>query len=423
MRTQWATRTRKPALGSEFEVEPQTRVARPVAPPLADAAEAAAEAAAPVPHKKRKLQPHEPPKRDNWQCEEDVLLCESVAELGPTKWSRIAQDLPGRSGKQCRERWHNHLDPKVDRGPWTAAEDLAVQAGVYELGHKWALIATRIPGRTDNQVKNRYNMFLNSTARNPTRRSEFAQSRKVDEPLLDDAALLLELQRRNMKSDLPRHRAKAPAAKALPHKAWQFGEELRLAAAVQTERTRLRVGEENGWSCLLDTSWARIAQEVGTRTPSACRRRWATCTQVGDLLTLDVPIVGDEPLPVEAFAFEEALTTCTQAMDELELLCLEKYDEGQEAPLVVPAALVTTMGARTIREPKGFSFRFLPLPARRPRPGRPRKAKAKGKRDNSNAATSRTTSSPSTEAATVHEYFREMKRRDDAEAWGKNVFA
>jgi hypothetical protein len=110
-------------------------------------------------------------------------------------------------------------------------------------------------------------------------------------------------------------------------------------------------------------------------------------------------------------------------MDELELLCLEKYDEGQEAPLVVPAALVTTMGARTIREPKGFSFRFLPLPARRPRPGRPRKAKAKGKRDNSNAATSRTTSSPSTEAATVHEYFREMKRRDDAEAWGKNVFA
>jgi myb proto-oncogene protein len=43
--------------------------------------------------------------------------------MGPKKWSVIAQELPGRIGKQCRERWHNHLNPDIRRDDWTVEED------------------------------------------------------------------------------------------------------------------------------------------------------------------------------------------------------------------------------------------------------------------------------------------------------------
>jgi hypothetical protein len=45
-----------------------------------------------------------------------------VAEMGARKWAHIAQQLPRRNGKQCRERWHNHLDPSIRREEWTAEE-------------------------------------------------------------------------------------------------------------------------------------------------------------------------------------------------------------------------------------------------------------------------------------------------------------
>jgi len=59
----------------------------------------------------------------SWTVREDNQLKKLVAQHGTTKWSQVAEELGCRSGKQCRERWHNHLNPDVKKGGWTDEED------------------------------------------------------------------------------------------------------------------------------------------------------------------------------------------------------------------------------------------------------------------------------------------------------------
>ena len=98
--------------------------------------------------------------KGSWTGEEDKIIINYVQRYGTKSWTKLAALLPGRVGKQCRERWMHHLDPKINHGPWLPAEDKKIIELHEKFGNKWTLIAAQIPNRTDNSIKNRWHSTL-----------------------------------------------------------------------------------------------------------------------------------------------------------------------------------------------------------------------------------------------------------------------
>jgi hypothetical protein len=106
--------------------------------------------------------------RQQFDPDEDALLLRLVAAHGTVDWSSIAANVPGRTSRQCRERYQLFLNPDLDNGPWAPEEDFLLMHLFPRYGPDWAAIRCHFPKRSNNNIKNRWTVLRKqATIRRP----------------------------------------------------------------------------------------------------------------------------------------------------------------------------------------------------------------------------------------------------------------
>lgn len=129
-------------------------------------------------------------KHKAWSDEEDSRLRLAVQAHG-TSWVNVASAIPGRHNDQCRDRWNDILSPAVTKGRWTEEEDQDLLAKIQQLGtSSWKEISNRLgSGRTDSMCRNRYNNLQRPKTSKPTKtQSQTATFSVIAQPSMDIVA-------------------------------------------------------------------------------------------------------------------------------------------------------------------------------------------------------------------------------------------
>ena len=121
--------------------------------------------------------------KGSWRREEDEIIIKFVRTYGCKSWTKLAKMLPGRIGKQCRERWLNHLNPDLSRGPWTPQEDYQLMILHEQFGNSWSKIAARMPTRADNMIKNRWYSTISKKSKEEITQAVSGYKEKLPAPV------------------------------------------------------------------------------------------------------------------------------------------------------------------------------------------------------------------------------------------------
>lgn len=115
-----------------------------------------------------------------WSPNEDELLRKAISTMKqPISWDEIAKAVPGRTPKQCRERWLHRLCPDVNKAPFQKWEDELIVVEREKIGNHWTVIASKLPGRTSCAVKNRWYTVLRNRIGKPTNQASFYPSQET----------------------------------------------------------------------------------------------------------------------------------------------------------------------------------------------------------------------------------------------------
>eukprot|EP01084_Bolivina_argentea_P308964 534366_1 len=206
-----------------------------------------------------------------WTAEEDDLLASLVSGFVYSKrWACLSRKMPSRNGKQCRERWNNHLDPGVKTGPFSIEEDCLIVKLQAKFGNKWAKIKASMPKRGDNSIKNRWNSSLKKKV------EKLRQEYRKHSNLTKNPSLQLEVVQTVLESEgVPSDVAKTSAERMyLEHLEFQELKRQRVYLMSQRSRTCLpsqRNRQENGNNVSRD-----LANTISSRvrySPSTPKRK------------------------------------------------------------------------------------------------------------------------------------------------------
>lgn len=233
-------------------------------------------------------------KKGPWSAQEDQLLLQFYETFGGS-WLEISKSIAGRTDLQCRNHWRNVVDPSIKKEPWTVEDDRHLAQLQDEFGSSWVQIGKRMPGRSENQYRNRsLRVFKNACA--TQRDSTLPQMRRMHWTKAEDKKMFRLMREAGSAVNWTK------IADGLPER---NGNQCRM----QWTETLDPSIKKGPWSTEEDSllaqlheqfkgKWVKISERIAGRPQTHCRARWYRSLKPS-YTEKDAPAPGENGVPMQ----------------------------------------------------------------------------------------------------------------------------